>query len=103
MDYLTPLVSFAVARRGGLNSTDFWDLATVLELTLIGRDEAMAKRALPGVLGAASKAKASWIPKSTADNLEMVLGLRHEKEDNETLEQSIAALRKKQKELGEGD
>jgi hypothetical protein len=31
---LIPLVSFAVARRGGASSSDYWDLVTVLELAL---------------------------------------------------------------------
>jgi hypothetical protein len=37
-DRLVPLVSFAVARRGGAASSDYWDLATVLELAAIGND-----------------------------------------------------------------
>ena len=37
-DRLVPLVAFAVARRGGATSSDYWDLATVLELACIGND-----------------------------------------------------------------
>ena len=98
-DYLTPLVSFAVARRGGLKSTDYWDLATVLELALIGRDDDMAKQALPRVLAAATAAGASWMPKTTYDNLTMVLNLRKGKEDTAVLETAIAALREKEQDL----
>lgn len=99
VDYLTPLVAFAVARRGGLTSTDYWDLATVLELALIGRDDAMARRALPRVLAAATAAGAGWMPQTTADNLEMVLGLRTGQETTTMLEQVIAALREKERAL----
>jgi hypothetical protein len=63
---LVPLVSFAVARRGGASSADYWDLATVLELAAIGSDWAIAKSVLPKTLAAA---KASWQIKTTLDNL----------------------------------
>lgn len=42
---LTPAVSFAVARRGGINSRDYWDVATVLEAAILGEDWAHAQRA----------------------------------------------------------
>jgi tetratricopeptide (TPR) repeat protein len=44
---LLPLVSFAVARRGGASSSDYWDLATVLELACIGENWATANQVLP--------------------------------------------------------
>ncbi len=96
VDYLTPLVSFAVARRGGLNSTDYWDLATVLELAVVDRDQRMIMSALPRVVGTAT---ADWMVKTTADNLEMVRGLRKGKEDTDVLDQVIETLRKKEEEL----
>ncbi len=34
-----PLVSFAVARRGGTKSSNYWDLATVLELACISTEK----------------------------------------------------------------
>jgi len=100
VDYLMPLVSYAVARRGGMNSTNYWDLATVLELALIGRDASVAERALTRVLVAADALNASWAPGTTADNLEMVESLRRNKEDTGPLHRAIAALRQKEKELG---
>ncbi len=66
---LAPLVSFAVARRGGAASSDYWDLATVLELACIGEDWKMAARILPRVLAAARE---SWMPRTTLDNLGML-------------------------------
>jgi hypothetical protein len=93
------LVSFAVARRGGLKSTDYWDLATVLELALIGRDDSLANQALPRLLAAATATEADWMPKTTADNLVMVRNLRVGKEDTTTLDQAISALRAKEGEL----
>jgi tetratricopeptide (TPR) repeat protein len=47
---LLPLVSFAVERRGGASSSNYWDLATVLELACIGDDWATANRVLPKVI-----------------------------------------------------
>jgi tetratricopeptide (TPR) repeat protein len=66
---LAPLVSFAVARRGGAASSDYWDLATVLELAAIGKDWPTALRILPKVLAAA---KAEWMVRTTRDNLVLI-------------------------------
>jgi hypothetical protein len=65
-DRLVPLVSFAVARRGGASSSDYWDLATVLELSAIGGQWKQANSVLPKVLLAG---RASWMVKTTWDNL----------------------------------
>jgi hypothetical protein len=45
MKKLNPLVAFAISRRGGLNSTDYWDIAAILELAIIGKDWKVAKKA----------------------------------------------------------
>jgi hypothetical protein len=70
---LVPLVSFAVARRGGPASSDYWDLATVLELSAIGNDWKMLGRVLPKLLAAG---KASWMIKTTWDNLLLLKAAR---------------------------
>ena len=70
---LVPLVSFAVARRGGLSSKDYWDLATVLELSAIGSDWALATRALPKMMAAA---RASWNIETTMKNLKLLKSAR---------------------------
>ncbi len=75
---LTPLVSFAVARRGGATSSDYWDLATYLELAIVGRDYAAATEVLPRVLDAAT---ADWMVTTTANNLHLIKLLRKDKED----------------------
>src|SRR6266478_3513386 len=54
VERLVPLVSFAVARRGGVSSSDYWDLATVLELACIGEDWTTAARVLPKAILAAT-------------------------------------------------
>jgi tetratricopeptide (TPR) repeat protein len=72
-DRLVPLVSFAVARRGGVSSSDYWDLATVLELSAIGNDWVMVNRVVAKTLAAG---KASWMIKTTWDNLLLLQAAR---------------------------
>jgi hypothetical protein len=66
---LLPLVSFAVERRGGASSSDYWDLATVLELACIGDDWATANRVLPKVILAATN---SFETATTLGNLRLL-------------------------------
>jgi hypothetical protein len=72
-DRLAPLVSFAVARRGGAGSSDYWDLATVLELSAIGKQWKQARSVLPKVLLAG---RATWMVKTTWDNLALLKAAR---------------------------
>src|SRR5882724_3058483 len=66
---LLPLVNFAVARRGGASSSDYWDLATVLELACIGGDWLVANHVLPKVVLAAN---ASFKTATTLANLQLL-------------------------------
>jgi tetratricopeptide (TPR) repeat protein len=64
---LLPMVSFAVGRRGGVASTDYWLVATALELAVIAEDEKQAVRAA----GRARLVRSQpWMRATTADNLE---------------------------------
>jgi hypothetical protein len=64
---LVPLVSFAVARRGGMGSTDYWVVATALELAVIAEDRQQARRAA----GRARLVRSQpWMRETTADNLD---------------------------------
>lgn len=84
---LQPLVSFAVIRRGGANSDDYWDLATVLELSSLAGDWAMTKRVLPKVL---LRARASWNLDTTLANLELLREAR--RRSGEGIEELTAIL-----------
>ena len=66
---LLPLVSFAVERRGGASSGNYWDLATVLELACIGDDWATANQVLPKVILAATN---SFETATTLANLRLL-------------------------------
>src|SRR5262249_12778595 len=69
VERLLPLVSFAVARRGGASSVDYWDLATVLEVACIGEDWATANRVIAKAVLAATD---SFKTATTLDNLRLL-------------------------------
>ncbi len=89
---LAPLVNFAVARCGGASSNNYWDLATVLELSCISNDWVSAVHVLPKVL---DKAGESWMPKTTLGNLMMLKQARIcQGHDIETLQEIINQFEK---------
>lgn len=73
MDRLMPLVWFAVERKGGLDSSDYWVRATYLELAAVRSDWKAVAKALPRVLLAA---KAPWMIESTLKNLRLLQAAR---------------------------
>jgi hypothetical protein len=89
-DRLVPLVTFAAVRRGGAEANDYWTAATVLELAVIGRDDALAMKVLPRVVTLESK---PWMLTTTADNLELVRSLREATEPTDVVVRSITELR----------
>jgi hypothetical protein len=94
---LLPLVTFAVARRGGANSSDYWDLATVLELSAIGKDWTLVMRVLPKVL---RSAKAAWMVETTQNNLLLLKAARERRGDpTAELDEIIQQLSERQNEL----
>jgi len=96
-DRLVPLVSFAVSRRGGASSSDYWDLATTLELACIGGDWATAARVLPRVIAAADE---SWMPQTTLDNMRLLESARARQGQAPTqLDEIIAELNKRRAQL----
>lgn len=97
-DRPVPLVAFAIARRGGAASSDYWDLATVLELAAIGNDWTTAARVLPKVLAAAGK---SWVAKATRDNLALLRDARRrDGRELPQLDELIRRLEARAAELG---
>jgi hypothetical protein len=96
-DRLVPLVSFAVARRGGAGSGDYWDLATVLELSAIGNEWKLVNRILPKTLAAG---KASWMIETTRDNLLLLKSARDRAgQKTSELDESIRHLGERYDEL----
>jgi len=76
------LVSFAVARRGGASSSDYWDLPTVVELAWTGEDWPTANRVLPKAIFAATH---SFKTATTIGNLRL-LKQAHEREGSQVTE-----------------
>lgn len=96
-DKLYPLVKFAVGRRGGLASKDYWDLATVLELAILGRDWTMARKAADKLI---LISKSTFNLETTRNNFEILLhSLQDFKEDTKPLEMIISDLNKRIDEL----
>lgn len=75
-DRLAPLVTFAAVRKGGPGSSDYWTVATVIELACTTRDYDLAERCLPRAVSLAELANEPWMLKTTADNLRLIAGLR---------------------------
>jgi len=67
---VVPAVAFAVARLGGLNSQDYWQVATVLELAVLGGEWDEAMRALTRI-ASLDPAPTPMNLGSTADNLKL--------------------------------
>ena len=66
---LLPVVRFAVEQRLSGAAPDYWDHATMLELTVLEKRYADAEKRLSN---AAAAIRETWEPKSTADNLKLI-------------------------------
>jgi tetratricopeptide (TPR) repeat protein len=83
-------VAFAVVRRGGVSSRDYWDVATVLEAAVLGEDWALAERAAARLLILDAP---DWMRASTANNLRLIRRVREERgQATDTLDGIIAQL-----------
>jgi len=70
---LVPVVRYAVERRIAVRSPDYWDHATLLELAVLGRDEAAARAATQAALAVVRE---KWEPETTARNLGLIREVR---------------------------
>jgi tetratricopeptide (TPR) repeat protein len=77
---ILPIVRYAASRRISAGSPDYWDYATLLELAVLGNNEADAgenlTRALPII-------RAKWEPESTLNNLRMIHKARQDRNEAE--------------------
>ena len=69
MDNLIPVLNFAVGRRGGINSNDYWDIATALQLSILGQDWDFAER-IAHKFGV--RATHAWIVETTINDLQRI-------------------------------
>ncbi|HTU45658.1 MAG TPA: TRAFs-binding domain-containing protein [Bryobacteraceae bacterium] len=96
-DRLVPVVRFAAERRLA-GKPDYWDYATLVEIAVLERNEAEAKKRLEDAL---ANVRESWEPETTARNLRLIREAREKhqtapgwaKEIEEMLLQKAASLR----------
>jgi len=66
---LVAVVAYAVRRRIAKGKPDYWDYATLLELAVLGKDEAAARGATGKALAAVRE---TWEAETTARNLRLI-------------------------------
>lgn len=66
---LLPVIAFAVARRGGLQSDDYWDIATVMEVAVHRTDHDLVLRAAQRI---AVVKKFGWMLETTQRNIAVI-------------------------------
>jgi hypothetical protein len=88
---LYPLVKFAVGRRGGLASNDYWDIATVLEVSVLGRDWDIANAAADKLI---LKGKSIWNFETTIKNLRLIQEKLKENGEKEAAEKLSLIVKK---------
>ncbi|WP_157271542.1 TRAFs-binding domain-containing protein [Azohydromonas aeria] len=69
---LAPLVTFAAMRKGGEKASDYWTLATMIELGCHGRDLALASRCFKRAVPLVQRSAETWMLKTTRDNLRLI-------------------------------
>ena len=84
-----PAVAFAVGRLGGVHSTDYWQVATVLELAVLGSDQDTATRALEII---ATLDVQEWCYATTAKNLKLLANTADGVLDKALLSDALAEL-----------
>jgi hypothetical protein len=94
---LTPVVTFAVARRGSLGSEDYWDVATAFELAAIAGDWATTRR---GAGKLSILAPAAWMIETTLTNLRLIKEWHARRRSlDAALDDAVAALERRPREL----
>lgn len=97
---LRPVVSFAVARRGGLGSNDYWDVATAYELAAIGQEWETVRRAAGRLSVLAQEA---WMLETTVNNSRLIgQWLDAQGGQHQELDRAIAMLDRRAAEIAAG-
>ncbi len=77
---ILPIVRYAASRRIAAGTPDYWDFATLLELAILGKNEAEATQNLTKAL---PTVRAKWEPETTLNNLRMISKARQERGEEE--------------------
>lgn len=88
---LNPVVRYAVERRIATGKPDYWDYATLLELSILAGDHAAATASLASALAAMRE---SWEAQTTARNVSLIFDLwRSRGKEEKWIEDIITALK----------
>ena len=75
---LIPVVTYAVEQKIAKGKPDYWDYATVLELSVIAKNEPRAQDAIGNVL---ASVREKWEPETTARNLRIIREAREKRKE----------------------
>jgi hypothetical protein len=78
LEKILPVVSYAVEQRVAKGQPDYWDYATLLELAVLGKDEARAMELTGEALAAVRE---SWEPETTLRNLRLIREARERRHE----------------------
>jgi tetratricopeptide (TPR) repeat protein len=96
---ILPVVRYAALQKAK-RSADYWDYATLLELAIIGRDDASAMKHLGELYSIINDETHAWQLKTTADNIQLIRELRTSRgEDTASIKSVEDMLREKQAEI----
>jgi tetratricopeptide (TPR) repeat protein len=76
---LLPVVAYDVERRLAAGHPDYWDHATLLELSVLARDQQGAKEALTKALAAVRE---PWEPETTSNNIRLIREARARRDES---------------------
>lgn len=76
LDEILPVVAYSVKRRMASRNVDYWDYATLLELALLKGDRVGAQE---NVAKAMAAIRESWEPKSTLNNIAIIVSAMRER------------------------
>jgi tetratricopeptide (TPR) repeat protein len=76
---LIPVVTYAVERRIAAGEPDYWDLATILELAVLAKNETAAVKALGDAL---ALAREPWERETTARTLRLIRAAREQRNES---------------------
>jgi len=77
-EHLIPVVAYAVNRRIESGKPDYWDYATLVELEILAKHEAGARRAYSRAVGLIRE---TWEPETTARNLHLIREARQQRRE----------------------
>ncbi|MEX3846030.1 TRAFs-binding domain-containing protein [Paraburkholderia sp. BR10882] len=84
--HLAPLVTFAALRKGGAQASDYWTLATMIELGCHNRNFVLARNCLSRAVSHVQKSSEAWMLKTTSENLTLIADRYGEPDSNKVRE-----------------